>query len=144
MADLESDERIRRIHFVTHSMGSIVTRAAILADCPQKLGRIVMLGPPNRGSHVARRLSGPLGWLCPPLRQLSDQQDSFVNQLPEYEEWEVGVIAAANDAVVARDATRLRYQRDWILLPGRHGLLPWRGETAEQVLSFLQDGRFLH
>ncbi len=144
LADLESNPKIRRIHLVTHSMGSIVTRVAILPGHPQKLGRIVMLGPPNHGSHIARRLSSPLGWMCPPLSQLSDRQESFVNQLPEPQAIEIGVIAAAKDLVVPRDSTLLSMQRDWIVLPGHHGLLPLRRDTTRQVLAFLRGGRFTH
>lgn len=57
-----------RIDFVCHSMGNIVVRRAI-ADWqrqgdPQgvlpRIGRMVMLGPPNQGADIARRL-GKLG-----------------------------------------------------------------------------------
>lgn len=57
-----------RIDFVAHSMGNIIVRRAIAdwqrrAD-PQevlpRLGRMVMLGPPNQGADIARRL-GKLG-----------------------------------------------------------------------------------
>lgn len=57
-----------RVDFVCHSMGNIVVRRAI-ADWqrhgdPQevlpRIGRMVMLGPPNQGAGIARRL-GRLG-----------------------------------------------------------------------------------
>jgi pimeloyl-ACP methyl ester carboxylesterase len=41
----------RRVHIVAHSMGGMVARAA-LKHAPQNLGRMVMLGTPNRGSFV--------------------------------------------------------------------------------------------
>jgi pimeloyl-ACP methyl ester carboxylesterase len=139
---LESDTHISQFHLVTHSMGSIISRAAVQRQRPRKLGRFVMLGPPNHGSHVARRLAPSLGWLCPPLFQLSDDQNSFVNQLPEPAELEIGIIAATRDRVVSQESTRLQAQRDWIMLPGHHGVLPCREETVVQVVNFLQRGTF--
>jgi hypothetical protein len=123
-------------------MGSIVARCALETGGLTKLGRFVMLGPPNRGSHIARRLASQLGDLCTPLRELSDASDSFVNRLEEPTHVEVGVIAAAADRVVPLKSTHLACQRDHIVLPGHHGVLPWRYETFRQVISFLQDGRF--
>lgn len=142
LLERNNDPSVERIHLVTHSMGSIIARCALLDGPPTKLARIVMLGPPNHGSHVARALSRPLGWFCPPLKELSDVGDSFVNRLNEPSGLEIGVIAAAEDLVVPRDSTHLRCQREHIVLPGHHGVLPWRRETAEHVHSFLQTGAF--
>ncbi len=141
---VSSEAAIVRVHLVTHSMGSIVARSALQSWVPDNLGRIVMLGPPNHGSHVARRLATSLGWICPPLRELSDDAHSLVRRLPDPTDVEIGIIAAAEDRVVPRSSTILSNQSDWILLPGHHGALPWRRQTAEQVLSFLRHGHFVH
>ena len=48
------------IHFVTHSLGGIILRAALNhPDCPEeaKIGRAVLLAPPNQGSRFARFLN---------------------------------------------------------------------------------------
>jgi pimeloyl-ACP methyl ester carboxylesterase len=42
-------DRAPKVHLVAHSMGGLVSRAAIKLGVP-KLGRLVMLGTPNRGS----------------------------------------------------------------------------------------------
>ena len=47
------------ISFVTHSMGGLVVRCALNhMDCPNeaKMGRAVLIAPPNRGSEFARKL----------------------------------------------------------------------------------------
>jgi pimeloyl-ACP methyl ester carboxylesterase len=139
----DQDEQTRRIHLVTHSMGSIIARVALSQYLPAKLGHIVMLGPPNRGSHTARQLAPWLGWLCPPLQELSDDPTSFVNALPSPQGLTIGIVAAAADRVVARAATELPGQADWILLPGQHGMLPYREDTARQVIHFLRHGNFM-
>ena len=142
--ELVANGRHDVIHIVTHSMGGIVARRAIALARPANLGRLVMLGPPNRGSHVARRLARPLGRICPALVELSDSPHSYVNELGELSDLEHGIIAAAEDRVVKLQSTFLASQSDHIILPGRHGMLPWRRDTAQQVIHFLRCGKFDH
>lgn len=42
-----------KVHFVTHSMGGLVTRYLLHKHKPANLGRVVMLSPPNQGSDFA-------------------------------------------------------------------------------------------
>jgi hypothetical protein len=55
------------IHFVTHSIGALILRCALnMPLCPQeaKLGKIVLVAPPNQGSCLAHRFSNfpPVVW----------------------------------------------------------------------------------
>jgi hypothetical protein len=103
---------------------------------------MVMLAPPNHGSYVARWLAPYLGLLCQSLRELSDEPGSFVRGLAEPCGLDIGIISAASDHLVSPGSTHLDCQRDHVVLPGRHGLLPLRRDTARQVDAFLRNGRF--
>ena len=142
LQQLDDDPAVERIHLITHSMGGIVARLALASRIPAKMGRMVMLAPPNSGSHVARSLAPVLGRLCPPLVQLSDEVRSFVAMLPPPEKVDIGIIAARNDFLVAEPRTHLPTEKEHIVLPGLHSSLIWRKETAEQVAEFLQSGKF--
>jgi pimeloyl-ACP methyl ester carboxylesterase len=139
MADKDAEQRI---HLVTHSMGSIIGRLALAEFRPGSFGRFVMIAPPNRGSRVARRLAPYFGRFCPPLCQLTDDESSYVCQLPGCASEEFGVIAATIDHLVHEPSTHLPGERDHIVLPGLHSSLLWKRETAEQVRHFLWNGRF--
>lgn len=130
------------VHLVAHSLGGIVARQALCIDVPDAVRRVVMLAPPNSGSHVARAGALILGRLFPVLQELSSRPDSFVNRLGEPHHVEVGVIAASQDWVVRRRQTWLPCQRDHVVVPGDHVRLPLLRACAEQTLSFLQTGSF--
>ena len=54
-------EGVQRVHLVAHSMGNIVirrylARSAAEGNSDSRLGRIVMLAPPNNGAQIASRL----------------------------------------------------------------------------------------
>ena len=143
LQQLEADTQIGRFHLVTHSMGSILARAALADKKFSRLGRVVMLGPPHGGSRVAANLARVFGRVCRPLAQLSDTPDSLVNSLPEPTGCEIGIIAAARDRVVRIENTRLSNQADHIVVNSGHASMLFRSETADLVDSFLRHGRFV-
>lgn len=139
---LDADPRIDRVHVVGHSMGGIIGRAALDRSRPAKLGRFVMLAPPNRGSFVARAAASTVGRLLRPVAELSTAPDSFVNQLPMPEGVDVGVIAAEYDALIDEESTRLDAPHAHMTLPTWHTGLLFRQETADLVAGFLETGTF--
>lgn len=135
-------EEIERIHFVTHSMGGIVTRCALNRLDREKLGRWVMLAPPNRGSHVARKLAPTLGRVCKTLTELSDSEDSFVNSLGDPTDIELGIITAARDRVVRREYTHLETAKSNLVVPAGHTTMLFRNQVLKAIESFLKSGDF--
>ena len=130
------------IHLVTHSMGCIIARAALDQYRPAKLGRFVMLAPPNHGSFVATRVAPIAGGLCAPLRELSTDAGSLVNRLPMPRDLEIGVIAAGRDVLVSLESTRPDVPHDYAIVPCFHSMLLFREDAAELVVDFLVHGRF--
>ncbi len=142
LALLDADRAVGTVHLVTHSMGSIVARAALQLHRPRKLGRFVMLAPPNRGSFVATATAGLLGGLFRPVAELSTADDSLVNSLAMPAGVDVGVIAAGRDALVATESTRPGVPHAHVTLPCLHSSLLFRQDAADLTASFLAHGDF--
>ncbi len=131
------------IHLVGHSMGSIIIRRALMeTNLPENIGRFVMIGPPNQGSHVATRLMKPLGWLCPAINELSDREESYVRQLGEPNGYEIGVVKAETDWMVRDEYARLDAASEESCQPGLHTTVLFKPEACQSVAVFLKTGTF--
>jgi triacylglycerol lipase len=151
-------EQAPRLHFVAHSMGSLVVRAYLQEHRPPNLGRVVMLGPPNHGSAAAdraadfaimRRVIGVN------LGRLGQGPDGISPRLPPAD-YDLGIIAGTahinpmfdevlggeHDGVVTLTSARLAGMSDFIALPHSHTVMLWRRAVHAQVIAFLRDGRF--
>lgn len=142
LSELDADPAVERIHIVGHSLGGIVARYALTMEVPAKMGRVVMLAPPNKGSASARKWAPILGKLIKPLEQLSDDPKSTVNRFGTPSGVEFGVIAAASDGKVDLKDTHLHGEADHWIVPGYHTFIMNRADVAEQVIHFLRNGRF--
>jgi triacylglycerol lipase len=142
--DTACDAVVSRIHIIAHSLGSIIVRQALSHGNLAKLGRIVMIGPPNHGSHVATRAEPIFGRLSHTLSQISDRPGSWVNQLEcdLGKRAEVGVIIAGGDLVVARESTEFPNASDTIEIAGMHSGVLFKRSTARAVVHFLKQGKF--
>ncbi|HEX2861013.1 MAG TPA: alpha/beta fold hydrolase [Lacunisphaera sp.] len=150
--------RAPKLHFVAHSMGSLLVRKLIQDARPANLGRVVMIGPPNHGSTAADYakdnavLSEFLGGN---LVRLGTGEDAIARTLPPAD-FEVGIIAGEvainpvfggvlegkNDGAVTVESAKLEGMRDFIVVPYSHTVMLWRTEVIEQVRTFLRDGMF--
>ena len=158
-------ERLRRycervegdtLDFVGHSLGGLITLAALPRLPRARRGRVVLIGTPYRESFTARRVEtlpagramlgrGIVQWLgrAPP-------------DVPEG--CEVGVIAGTvgvgmgrifarglpkpNDGVVCVDETDVPGMRERITLPLSHSGMLLSARVASQVCAFLARGAF--
>lgn len=139
---LQGDPAVRSISFVTHSMGGILARSALHSGSDAKVKRMVMLAPPNRGSHLTRISLGPFAWCVPAIADLSESPDSLPNRLGVAGRVEVGVIAASRDFVVPVANTEISNQREHCVLNSSHFGLPTHEVAVSYALNFLQTGRF--
>ena len=84
-----------RIHFVTHSLGGILVRYYLEHKPIEKLGHVVMIAPPNRGSEIVDKLATVPGFsliMGPAGSQLGTGDNSIPLQLGPVD-YSVGVIA---------------------------------------------------
>src|SRR5215831_2018920 len=99
--EIDEDAGVERLHFVGHSMGAIVVRRALAIDQPRKLGRVVLLAPPNRGARLADIALRLFGRRLTAATELCSHPESYVNRLAPAANLECGVIAASWDHAVS-------------------------------------------
>ncbi len=147
LIQLDNQPDCRSINFVTHSLGAIVVRYALqqavqISGSLQKVRRVVMLAPPNRGSHLTRLSPNPIAWCVPALADLAESADSLPNRLRDPAQVEFGVIAALHDFIVPVSHTIHPTQKDHCTLPTTHFKLPFHASVFDKVQLFLRQGRF--
>ncbi|HCE43542.1 MAG TPA: lipase [Lentisphaeria bacterium] len=139
------EEDYRKVHFVTHSLGGIIARIALAKLADPKLGRLVMIAPPNQGSAKASSISRI--WfakqLLKPLDELRNDSDSFIRKVP-VPKIEFGIIAGSMDAKVSVEESHLKNEMDHLVVNSFHTFIMNRKAVKEALLNFITEGKFGH
>ncbi len=146
------------INFVTHSMGGILVRQYLSNHTISKLGRVVMLGPPNRGSEVVDKLKDMPGFYFvngDAGMQLGTGESSVPNKLGPAE-FDLGIIAGTqsinlilsliipgtDDGKVAVERTKLKGMNDHVEIETSHPFMMKNKDVIAQVIYYLKNGKF--
>lgn len=149
---------VEKIHVVTHSLGGILLRQYLRTNRIDRLGRVVMLGPPNGGSEVVDALgdSQLFSWINGPAgRQLGTGSDSVPNRLGAVD-FDLGVIAGdrsinginswmiegPDDGKVSVERTKVAGMRDHVVLHVVHPYLASNRNAIRETIHYLRNGRF--
>jgi len=145
-----------KIHFITHSMGGILLRAYLNKHHIDKLGHVVMLGPPNQGSQIVDKigrfpgftfLNGPAG--------LELSTKGIVRSLKPID-FSLGIIAGTktidpigfmmlpfpNDGKVSVESTKIEGMRDHLVMDVTHTFMMQNSEVIKKSIHFLKEGSF--
>ena len=152
------------VHFVGHSFGGILIRG-LLAEHPEwNKGRCVMLGTPNKGTKTASFMLSHwwIKFFVPIVTADLIPGSELLRRLPE-PEIETGIIAgnvqysiiipvswyykkatddAPGDGVVELSNTHCDSMADFIVMPLHHSFMMWDKELVNQVLHFIDKGKF--
>ncbi len=164
---IDNLDGIEEINFVGHSLGNLVvrhylgdhTRPELGIRPDPRIGRIVMLGPPNQGAEIAEAL-GNVGLFHVVAGAAGTQLAGQWEQLEEHlavPQCEFGILAGGrgnergynplltgdNDLVVAVETTRLAGATDFAVLPVLHSFMMNDPKVQEYTLRFLQHGYFV-
>lgn len=147
-----------RIHFVAHSLGGMLLRSYFARHRDPRLGRVVMLGPPNQGSEVVdklgswwafRKVNGPAGSELGTAKEATPQRLGPVA-------FEVGVIAGdrsinwinslmidgRDDGKVSVERTRVAGMKDHLVVHATHPFLMKNDQVIASTITFLKTGSF--
>ena len=150
-----------KVDFVVHSLGGILTRLYAQRYGADKIGRVVMIGTPNRGSEVADALRKfpPFEWYFGAVGpKLGTTAEDIHASLPPVN-FDCGVIAGENhflhfptsyliniprpnDGIVSVESTKVEGMKDHITLFADHSQMAWMPSVWKLAAGFLADGKF--
>lgn len=156
---LDEIAKVKRISFVTHSMGGLILRELLSRDGVWRksleVGRVVMIAPPNQGSSLAHGLkdNGAFRFLYGPAGQ--ELIPEAARSLPHLAA-EFSVIAGGksdrdgynpflpgdDDGVVRVTETPLHGMSSFLMIRALHGTILNHPATVQATINFLRHGKF--
>ncbi len=144
------------VHFVGHSLGGLIIRAYLDSNRVDNMGRVVLIGTPNKGTAFIDEFSDTwwLKILGTTVISLGEDTTSFPNSIgdPYYP---VGIIAGISeiinndliipgidDGIVTLESAKLKGMTDMIIFDSSHTMLKNHQEVADYTVKFLKTGRF--
>lgn len=147
------------VHFVTHSLGGIMLRYYLSHHSIDKLGRIVMIAPPNQGSEVAEKYRDKLWYKLAtgkPGQQLYIHNNSLLKELKPVpadvgimigtrssDPWFNHVFESDHDGKVSVESARLPEMKDFITVNHGHTFIMNNKKIQQNIEHFLQHGVFV-
>jgi pimeloyl-ACP methyl ester carboxylesterase len=158
---------VTEIYFVCHSLGNIVVRH-YLADNTDpisakqgdpRIRRMVMIGPPNQGSRIARLLKKNVAFKLVAGASGSELAEGWEQLEPNLAtpSFEFGIIAGGpasdsrfgnfmlagrDDYTVSVEETKLVGARDFLVEPLIHSTMMKQPVTLESTVRFFKQGHF--
>lgn len=146
------------VHLVGHSLGGLVILKFLERYGAERVGRLVCLGSPLRGSAAGvslGRLPGGASFLGKAMAQClveaprrrwdgGRELGIVAGSVPWGMGRLFGPLALPHDGTVAVAETQLSGAADHIVLPVTHFSMLWSRAVADQVIAFLRRGRFAH
>ncbi|MCU0599838.1 MAG: hypothetical protein MUE70_11355, partial [Desulfobacterales bacterium] len=143
------------VHFVGHSLGGLMIRAYLSRTHVNNLGRVVLIGAPNKGTPVVDQYQDAcwMKMLGPMTLALSTEKESFPNSMAD-PYYPVGIIAGVSEAdnddiipgqddgLVPLESTKINGMTDFVIINSSHWMLRYDQDVATQTIEFLRHGRF--
>jgi pimeloyl-ACP methyl ester carboxylesterase len=149
-------ENNQPVHFVGHSLGGLMIRAYLEDTKVKNLGRVVLIGTPNKGTTLVDYYQDSwwMQMVGPTALALNTDEDSFPNSIAD-PYYPVGIIAGISednnnedvlpgedDGLVSLESTKVNGMTDITIIKSSHWMLRYDQDVASQTIEFLRNERF--